>query len=143
MKKAQLLSIFLDNFDKGLSVPATTTSGSAVRLEPPLSCVAPLRSPQPPSSRWSVAANLNSIAMRARQIHQRAGSLQGNVYFDKSMNRSRHVVDGTFNQQKFCRRSSTDPDGEPRGICIREPAGSGDGLACSAIVESIHNCCVH
>ena len=37
MKKAQLLSLFLDNFDKGPSVPATTTTGSVARPEPPLS----------------------------------------------------------------------------------------------------------
>ena len=100
MKKAQLLSLFLDNFDKGPSVPATTTTGSVDRLEPPLSSepllspeprVTPLSSPQPTSSRWSVASNLNIIATRARQIHQWAGSLPGNVRFDETINRSRRV----------------------------------------------------
>ena len=45
----------------------------------------PEAAPEPPRSRWSVAANLNSIATRARQVHQRAGSLQlqGNVHFDE------------------------------------------------------------
>ena len=43
-----------------------------------------LLSPEPPRSRWSVAT-------RARQIHQRAGSLQGNVHFGESTNRRRHV----------------------------------------------------
>ena len=36
-KKAQLLTILLDNFDEDPAVPATTTSGTAVCPEPPLS----------------------------------------------------------------------------------------------------------
>ena len=118
MKKAQLLSIFLDNFDETSPVPATTTSGRVVRSEPPLSPPeprgAPLRSPQPPSSRWSVAANLNTIATRSRQIHQRAGSLQGNVRFDENMNRSRHV-----SQAQESKRATAEPE-----VDISHPSGN-------------------
>ena len=114
MKKAQLLSLFLDNFDKGPSVPATTTTGGVDRPEPPLSSepllppeprVAPLSSPQPTSSRWSVASNLNIIATRARQIHQRAGSLPGNVRFDETINRSRRV-----HQPRASERATAEPE---------------------------------
>ena len=114
MKKAQLLSLFLDNFDKCPSVPATTTTGSVDRPESPLSSepllppeprVAPLSSPQPTSSRWSVASNLNIIATRARQIHQRVGSLPGNVRFDETINRNRRVP-----QARESERATAEPE---------------------------------
>ena len=108
MKKAQLLSLFLDNFDKGPSVPATTTTGSVDRPEPllpPEPRVAPLSSPQPISSRWSVASNLNTIATRAQQIHQRTGSLPGNVRFDETINISRRVP-----QARESERATAEPE---------------------------------
>ena len=110
MKKAQLLFLFLDNFDKGPSVPATTTTGSVDRPEPPLSSEPllppePRVTPQPTSSRWSIASNLNIIATRARQIHQRAGSLPGNIRFDETINRSRHVP-----QARESERATAEPE---------------------------------
>ena len=93
MKKAQMLNIFLDNFDDE-DQAATSTSTS----DPPLSPEAVLppepRSPEaaPGPPRWSVAANLNSIATRARQMHQKAGSLQGNVHVDETGTTGRRRV---------------------------------------------------
>ena len=93
MKKVQMLNIFLDNFDDEDQAATSTTTN-----DPPLSPEAVLppepepRSPEPPRSRWSVAANLNSIATRAQQIHQRAGSLQGNVHFDETGTTGRRRV---------------------------------------------------
>ena len=94
MKKAQMLNIFLDNFnDEDQAASSSSTTGTT--SDPPVSPEAvlppepqpcspeaepqprsPEAAPEPPRSRWSIAANLNSIATRARQIHQRAGSLQ-------------------------------------------------------------------
>ena len=88
-----MLNIFLDNFDDEDQAATSTTTN-----DPPLSPEAVLppepepRSPEPPRSRWSVAANLNSIATRARQVHQRAGSLQGNVHFDETGTTGRRRV---------------------------------------------------
>ena len=112
MKKAQMLNIFLDNFnDEDQAASSSSTTGTT--SDPPVSPEAvlppepepqpcspepqprsPEAAPEPPRSRWSVAANLNSIATRARQVHQRAGSLQlqGNVHFDETGTTGRRRV---------------------------------------------------
>ncbi|KAI0234265.1 hypothetical protein LSAT2_015556 [Lamellibrachia satsuma] len=72
IKKAQLLRIYKDNFhntneggETTYNQPTPDASASAVRARPPLS---------PPVTRWSVAADLNGIATRARQRQQPTGA---------------------------------------------------------------------
>ena len=72
IKKAQLVQIYKDNFhntnegdETTYNQPTPDASASAVNARPP---------PAPPVTRWSIAADLNGIATRARQRHQPTGS---------------------------------------------------------------------
>ena len=129
-----MLNIFLDNFDDEDQAATSTTTN-----DPPLSPEAVLpqepepRSPEPPRSRWSVAANLNSIATRARQIHQRAGcsTVQGNVHFDETGTTGRRRV------PQASERITTSATTQPQVDTPSVPSGALDNHSAEPLADVV------